>query len=329
MINSLKKRYRVAASLEDWLGLPIVVFKLGGREEPPALVTAGASGVEVAGVYAALELIMQVDVERTVYILPSRDPTGFHDISFVLSRMLGENLIINNIKEVREILKSYDAEILIDDQLFFALLKGVGIACSEVLDAYDTLELLEKRIKENELFESLGETRILVTSQASSVEGVGALGRFITSMLLDNKLVTYDDFGEKCIPETAQLKNFVDLQQPGMVIDLHESKGDGFYVLTREEPIGNELTIVDLVLEQVNIYGMKLASMGVYSNQNVASLREGLLVGARLCGLVDYAARKCYAFGFTTPWTRPLEERVKTLLTACLSALNAYAVAGL
>lgn len=329
MINSLKKRYKVAMSLDDWLGLPIVVFKLGGREEPPVLITAGASGIEVAGVYAALELILQVDVDRAVYILPSRDPTGFHDISFILSKMLGENLVIRDIREIREVLKSYDAEILIDEQLFFALLKGIGIACSEGLNAYNTLKLLEKRIKENDLVESLGETRILVTSQTSSVEGVSSLGRFVSSMLFNSKLVTYDEFHEKCVPETAQLKNFIDLQQPGMVIDLHEGEGDGFYVLVKEEPVGNELTIIDLVLDQVNIYGMKLANVEAYFNQNIASLREGLLVSTGRCGLVDYVAQECYAFGFTTPWNYPLEQRIKTLLTACLSALNAYAVAGL
>ncbi|MEM1509074.1 MAG: hypothetical protein QW291_04565 [Thermofilaceae archaeon] len=329
MVNSLKKRYKVAMSLDDWFGLPIVIFRLGGREEPPILITAGASGIEVAGVYAAFELILQVDVDRTVYILPSRDPTGFHDISFILSRMLGENLIIRDVRDMYEILKSYDAEILIDDQLFFALLKGIGIACSEDLSAYNTLKLLEKRIRESDLLESLDETRILVTSQMSSVEGVGALGRCISSMLLNSKLVTYDDFHEKCIPETAQLRNFINLQQPGMVIDLHEGEGDGFYVLVKEDPAGNELTIIDLVLDQVNVYGMRLASAETSFNQNVTSLREGLLVGMGRCGLIDYVAQECYAFGFTTPWNHPLEQRIKTLLTACLSALNAYAVAGL
>lgn len=328
-IESLKKKFKIASITEDWLGLPIVIFKTGGREEPPVLVTAGSAGVEVAGVYAALELILQVDVERTVYILPSRDPTGLHDASYVLSRILGEKVHVENVTDVRKLLTDAGAEFLIDTHdLFLAIFKGVGLAASSTADAYEAAKILAKEILSQELADSIDGTRILIAAQLPQAEGVGKLGRFFTVFAREGKFFTYDNFSAETVPEVDFVKSFIDREDLGMVIDLHESvNSPAFYVSQSAEPSGGELTILYLVLDQVRQYGMELASVEALESIGLRALSEGLGYGRGFCGLTDYVSGRTYAFAFSTPLDKPLEQRIKTLSVATLSALNAFAIA--
>jgi len=328
-IESLKKRFKIAAITDDWLGHPIVVFKTGGREEPPVLVTAGSLGVEVAGVYAALELTLQVDVERTVYILPSRDPTGFHEASYILSKILGENVSVKSVVDLRKLLTGVGAEFLSETgDLFLAIFKGVGIAASYSLDAHKAAELLEKEMQSQELADTLDGTRILITGRSPQTEGEGEMSHFLTVFAKEGKLFTYDDFSVGTVPEVDFVKNFVDREDLGMVVDLHESKNSpGFYVSQSTEPSSGELTILYLVLDQVRQYGMELASRETLESIGLKVLTEGLGCGKGHCGLVDYVTGKAYAFAFSTPLDKPLESRIRTLSVATLSALNAFAIA--
>lgn len=330
MIDTLKKRYKVAVSSTDWLGLPLTVFRTGGKEEPPILVTAGAFGVEVAGVYAALELIVQVDIERCVYILPSRDPTGLQDASYVLSRMLGEKVEVKTTTDVVNTLREAGAEIIIDEsEIFLAALKGVGIAVSDLFDAYDVTEIIRDKLERGRYGESLDGMRILVVSQMPEIEGVGVSGRFNTIIVHENKILTYEDLSFDIIPEISFLKTFIEGQEFGMVIDLHEGKTSSFYISMSENPTSNEHTLLYLVLDQVRKCGLNLASREMLDMLKLEAVDEGVGYGRGICGLADYLSPKSYAFAFTTSLKEPLELRVKTLLTATLSALNAYAVARL
>ncbi|RLF06459.1 MAG: hypothetical protein DRK00_01545 [Thermoprotei archaeon] len=333
MIEALRKRYKTVLYERDWLGLPIVVLKAGGREEPPVLVTAGASAVEAAGVYAALELVMQVDVERAVYILPSRDPTGLHGAVYVLSEMLGEEVHVDTLSELRELLKSRGAEVVIDTPtLFLSMLKGVGFAFSGSSreGAYGTLRQLEEKVVKGGLIESLGEVRILIPSQMPNVEGVGLLDRLMTVMVCEEGILTYEHIGgEKVIPEVEVLRRFIQGREMGMVIDLHEGVDRGFYVLLSEEPLSGESIIIDLVLDQVARYGMQLATQSALGESGLRALSDGVGVGKGRCGLIDFTVERSYSFAFFTGMNAPLEQRVKAHLTACISALNAYAIARL
>ncbi|MCS7105485.1 MAG: hypothetical protein NZ954_08005 [Thermofilaceae archaeon] len=330
MVDTLKKRYKIAASSTDWLGLPLTIFRTGGKEEPPILVTAGAFGVEVAGVYAALELIVQVDIERCVYILPSRDPTGLQDASYVLSKMLGDKIEVNTTLDVVNTLREEGAEIIIDDsEIFLAALKGVGIAVSNFLDAYDATEIIRNKLEKGGYGESLDGMRILVVSQMPEIEGVGVSGRFNTIFVHENKILTYEALSFDIIPEISFLKTFIEGQEFGMVIDLHEGKTPAFYIAMSENPTSSEYTLLYLVLDQVRSYGLNLASLEMLNTLKLEAVDEGAGYGKGICGLADHLSPKSYAFAFTTSLREPLELRVKTLLTATLSALNAYAVARL
>lgn len=326
-IESLKKRFKVAAQTEDWLGLPLVIFRAGGREEPPVLVTAGSSGLEVAGVYAALELVLQVDVERTVYILPSRDPTGFHDASFVLSRIAGANLHVESVEDLRRVAIEAGAELVVDtNDLLLALFKGVGVAASSSADAYTAAAILEREIRSRGLAETLDNTRVLIAAQLPHVEGVGELGRFHTVFLKEGRVLTYDYFDAETVPEVEFVKDFIRRENLGMVIDLHESKCSAFYVAQSEAPSSDELTILYLVLDQVQQYGLGLADRSALESMGLNFTTEGAGYGKGLCGLADYASREIFAFAFYTPLEAPLESRIRTLTVASLSALNAFAV---
>lgn len=325
-INAMKKRYKLAALTNDWLGFPIPIFKVGGHEEPPALVVAGASGIEAASVYAALELLVQVDIERTTYILPSRDPTGLHDMSFVLSKLLGTNVSIESADEARKILVESGAEVVINDnEVFLALVRGIGIAIGKKLDAFSTISALKEKIKEG-LFESLESTRILVASQLPQVEGVGEIGRFATIFVEEGNVLTYDDIDKAEIPEVSFVRDFIDKEELGLVIDLHESKGPAFYALTGGAPSSIELTILYVVMDQIKSRGLRIASTNQLKTLGLAAAEDGIGYGPGGCGLVSYASSKAYAMAFVAPIVVPLEDRSRALVTAALSALNAYIV---
>lgn len=334
-LKVLEKRYRVEKREKDWLGLPIVTFRTGGREEPPVLIAAGAVGTEPAGVYAALELVMQVDVERKVYVLPARDPTGFHDVSYVLSRMLREDVRVSSLQDLRSLLLSRGAEVVLEGHgIFLALLKGVGFAFSEKearRGAYDTLEALEREVVKGGLADSLEEVRILVPAQMPGVEGVGEMGRLLTVMVSNGRLLTYDDLmsGGRLIPEAVMFRKFLDSIEPGMVVDLHEGWGKSFHVLVSDEPTSGEWIIIDVMLDQVARYGMRLATMRDVESSGYSALRDGVAMKPGACGLADYAKNYGYSFAFVTGRLQPLEQRIRAHVTACLSALNAYAIARL
>jgi len=329
-IEAMKRTFKVAASTNDWLGLPITVFRVGGKEEPAVLVTAGASGVEVAGVYAALELLVQVDIERTTYILPSRDPTGLHEASFILSRMLGAQVEVQSLDDIRRVLKDSGVETLIDDgELFLALLKGVGIAVGSQMDAYEVLSNLRLRLHKEELSDALEGYRILIASQLPQVEGVGSLNRFLTVVVQNGEVLTYDDLERAEIPEVALLREFIEKQELGLVIDLHETKCPGFYAITSDPPSSAESTILYLVLDQVVRRGVSVADPELIKKQGLSSASEGVGYGKGACGLVDFAAPKSYALALAAPFNAPLDERIGALMVATLSALNAFIVTSL
>ena len=326
-INAMKKRYKIAAVTKDWLGFPLPIFKVGGREEPAALVVAGASGIEVASVYAAFELLVQVDIERTTYILPSRDPAGLHSMSFVLGKLLGTDVNVETADEARSILAGSGAEVVLDDEeVFLALIKGIGVAIGKGLDAFGTVNALRARLKEG-LAESLESTRVLVASQLSQVEGVGELGRFATVFVHEGDVLTYDDVDRAEIPEVSFVRDFIDKVELGLVIDLHESKSAEFYALTGSAPSSTENTILYVVLDQIRSRGLRIASADQLKTMGLVAAEDGIAYGRGSCGLISYASSKAYAMAFVAPLVEPLEVRSRALATAALSALNAYIVA--
>lgn len=336
-ISSLKKRYKSVEEYMDWLGLPITVFRTGGREEPPVLVTGGSAGIEAASVYAALELVMHVDVERAVYIVPSRDPTGFHDASFVLSRLFQTPLNIERLSDIKAALEEGGAQVLVDDErLFAALTKNAAFAFSKDeggLGAYGTLNLLKSYMGRGDLASKLEASRILIPAQLPSVDGVGLTGRFLTLFMGDDLQITsYDHLDAKYLPPEAQcIKALVDELEPGMVIDLHEWMGPGFNAAFPDTPLAGEAIVLDVLLSQVAEYGMPLTKVEEAEALGLSTLREGAVIDPLACGLASYVVSRGYGYAMSlrTSLHAALESRVATLVTACLSALNAYAVARL
>jgi len=328
-IEALRRRFKVVASTEDWLGLPIQIFKAGGQEGPPALVTAGATGVEVATVYAALELLVQVDVERTTYILPSRDPTALHDASYILSRILGESVAVGSAVDAMCILRER-AEVVVDDsELFLALVKGVGVAIGKRTDAFETLSIIEQRLGRGELLDSLEGVRVLVASQLPQVEGIGEVGRFVTAYIEGGRVFTYDDIGQADIPEVAFLRDFLRREEVGLVVDLHEARGPAFLALTSEPPSSVERTILYLVIDQIKRSGVPVATLEQIEGMGLSPSEEGIAYGRGVCGLVDFASETSYALALLAPIHSPLDARTRTLSLAALSALNAYVIASI
>ncbi len=324
-IAAMRKHYKVAASTADWLGLPIVIFSVGGQEEPGVLVTAGALGIEASGVYAALELLVEVDIEKRTYVLPSRDPTGFQGLGFVLKKLLGEEVGVGSPSDAVRLLADSGAEVLIDDDdVFLALVRGVGIAVGRNLSATDPVRHLERKLRERELLEPLDSTRIVVAPRLPA-EGSGEAGRLVTAFVREVRVLTYDDLAEG-VPESDFLRRFVDAHDLGLVIDLHESGAASFYALTSERPSSVEDTMLYIVLDQVRSKGYRVASVDELAQLNLSAAKEGVGYGRGVCGLIDYASSKAYAFAFVAPASLPAEARSDALKTASLSALNAFMV---
>lgn len=326
MIETLRRQYRVAASTTDWLGLPIVVFRVGGREEPPILVAAGATGAEPGTVYAALELVVAVDVERAVYVLPLRDPSGFHGLPFVLSRVFERPVGTVSAGEARELLRGAGAETLIDEGgAYLALYKGVGFAMAEAQDSSQAAAIVAKQLGERDLLESLDGTRIIVSTQSPQGELIGGS---VTTVVQESSVATYDRL-DLALPEAEFLREFLNSQELGMVMDLHEGSAPAFFAALSEEPSAGESTVLYLVIDQLERCEMRPASAEEIAAVKLTPVSNGVGYGKGFCGLVDCTAARSYAFALCAPARAPLDLRVRALVTTALSAVNAYSVARL
>src|SRR6266852_337373 len=103
-------------------GEEILCVETGGESLPPILITAGAHTPEAAGVVAALRLLDELETDRKTYVVPLRDPFGFHDVDHCLSTLLGQPTAVASYDEVVALLRTSGAHLSERDGLAVGLL---------------------------------------------------------------------------------------------------------------------------------------------------------------------------------------------------------------
>ncbi len=288
----------------DWLGGEILLVKVGGREEPPVLVAAGARGFEPAGVYALVHLSFLINLERSVFLLLCRDPTGFNGPGWALSRMLDEDIKPSSLKDLRELLEER-CETVDVNGISFALLGNAAIACpDEVVKHEEVLAALRKGASR------LEGCRVLIPSMMPGVEGVGEAGRAWSLYVSEGRLCDNDDLGCEELPEASFVRDVLEELEPGLVVDLREGPGSSVVFESPAPMREEEKTMADVAMGQLS--GVRV--------ECIREVRDGRLT------LASAGKKYGYSVVVRVGWSMDLGQRVDCLLSATLSVINSYAL---
>ncbi|HBY96057.1 MAG: M14 family zinc carboxypeptidase [Ardenticatenaceae bacterium] len=287
-------------------GREVLCAQVGGALEPAVLITAGAHADELGGVYAALRLLQRPQTQRKVYVVPNRDPLGLEGFRRYLQFALGSSLDMRTPQDVVRVLKGQGTLFYEEGTFLISQINDFGFAF-DVGHDFRTSSVgrhLTSVLKQHpELVPPLSAcVRVIapynlpmprygdIYNQAARTMIVSAEG-FVGNM---NRFFDQDD------PplEVAVLRDFVEDQRPGLVLDLHEGYGRGFYVYVPQQR--DELTarIARSMGQAVTAHGGQTAT----PEELLPYWGEQLAVGRVFQGdgMFTFGAESGQSFGGTT-----------------------------
>ena len=98
-------------------GYEILCAVRGGDRQPSIVITAGAHADELSGVYAAIRMAQKLDTPHQTFIIPVRDPFGFHGFRRAVQFCVGRPVRLDTPEDVVRVLKS-EGELLHEDGSF-------------------------------------------------------------------------------------------------------------------------------------------------------------------------------------------------------------------
>lgn len=322
-------------------GLPMLCAVTGGNKLPAILITAGAHADEIAGVHAALTLVREIQSKHRVYIIPVRDPFGFEGYRANLDYALGREAAIKGPADVYAILKGH--HVLFEDKTYilsqvgefaFAYDVGVDFPTSSVARRIDTLVKTDSR-----LLATLASAKRVIAPwnlpmpRFGDSYKQGARGMIVTSAGFVGNFNRFFDLDD-APPEVRYPRALVDEIQPGLVLDLHEGYGQGFYLYKPES--SNPLTecIIHALTSAVEDRGGHLLSpteLQPYWGPSLGSDRTFFGRGTFLSGhttksdFVQYCLSKsAIAFTFETGGLCPVEWRADLQFWAAMAAIQEW-----
>jgi hypothetical protein len=213
----------------------------GGTKNPPILITSGAHADEIAGVHAALRLLRELETDHRLFIVPVRDPFGFEGYRANLEFALGKSLRLESARDVYETLGKghvlYESGTYVMSQLadlVFTYDVGIDFPSSSVGRRIEVL------MRENPaLVEALSQAKRTIAPwnlpmpRAGDRYKHGARGMIVTS---SGFVGNFNRFFDRDLPpvEVVCPRNLFDELKPGLVLDLHEGYGRGFYTYKPE-----------------------------------------------------------------------------------------------
>ncbi|MCO5227703.1 MAG: hypothetical protein M9934_05390 [Thermomicrobiales bacterium] len=245
---------------------PIWVAKCGGDKLPAIVITAGSHADEVAGIYAALDLVKSLDSDHAVYVVPCRDPLGWNGFSATLQRALPGSDPVRNYDDAVEILRS--GEVLYDDGSF--VIARIGRLCfatepeQKWASTAITRHKLPALLRENaDLANELRNERILVPGNIEVEDGRTSYSYGGHTAYIGNgyfaQLNRFFDRDDGPIEVTA-LREFVDRIKPGLSLDLHEGFSSNFYLFTHAASSAETLTLAETMIDAVRQIGGTIAT---------------------------------------------------------------------
>jgi len=238
-------------------GTPLLSAIGGGDRKPGIFITAGAHCSESAGVHASLRLLDSLETERELHVLPLRDPIGFAGISHCLSVAVGEPVEAGNPENVLDFLRGNGREIWREGNTRLFQVGEAGFIWTpprpdleSFWEEFGALGRLAR--EEGELMKPLRGRSIFLVNAFAEIEGAGEIGRCWHSVLSAqgewlhlNRFFGRDD----APPEVAAVEKLIREMEPGLICDLHEGNGQGFWM-----PIPRPEQDADLVLDMTRAY---------------------------------------------------------------------------
>lgn len=331
-------------------GAPLLSATAGGNKKPAIFITAGAHCSESAGVHASLRLLDSLETEHELHVLPLRDPIGFAGIQHCLSVAAGESVEAGTPEGVLDFLNRNGREIWREGDNGLFQIGEFGFMWTPprpgLESFWEEFGLLGKLAREEgELLQPLRGRSIFLVNATSEIEGAGEIGRCWHSVLSAqgewlhlNRFFGRDD----APPEVAAVEKLVLEIEPGLICDLHEGNGQGFWM-----PIPRPEQDADLVLDMTRAYFDYIDSRGFpvtdYEDWQKTDrigapdpdwmLPEPTLPGmfwlnqdlrAEGHNLMSFASPFGLGYGTEAPMIRPLEMRVDGITEGMRAAIAVW-----
>lgn len=240
--------------LQEWGkaedGTPMLSVRIGGNRKPAIFITAGAHSNETAGVHAALNLIGRLDTDHEVHILPLRDPMGFAGVQHCLQVACGFPVQVSRHEEVLGFLMTQAELVWQEEDLYLFLLGNVGFAWCPHQPGLGGFWRMGNRIedlarsKHDAILRLSGKSMMLIDPDVD-IEGSGTMQRCWHALINRNGEWRHLNrmFGEKdAPPEVAAVDRLMQAVKPGLILDLHEGNGNGFWLPIPKPPENSELS---------------------------------------------------------------------------------------
>jgi hypothetical protein len=333
-------------------GKPLLSVRVGGDRKPAVFITAGSHATESAGVLAALNLIDELETEHEVHILPLRDPFGFAGLEHCLSFAAGQKLEIEDHEWVLDFLQAQAEELFQEQGRYLFKLGEIGFAWldrgPELECFWEIYNWLGGLSRENpEVFEPLKNKSVMLINPAAEVEGAGELQRCWHGWVnAEGKFLHLNRmFGEESSPpEVKAVDALLGEIKPGLICDLHEGNGDGFWLpLVKPETNPERLfEMAQAFFKYVQQQGYPITDyenwMATDHTPHTKTNPEWMCPEERLPGLFwmdtlvrgeghnlsTYASLQGIAFGTESPMGKSLSMRVDALTQGTLAAIKAW-----
>jgi hypothetical protein len=244
-------------------GFDVLCAVAGGKKDPAILITAGSHADEVAGVHAALALLRGLVTQHKLYVIPVRDPFGFEGYRANLQFAAGSSVRIEGPADVYEVLRG-KGKVLYENNTYVVAEVGQYVFAYDVGVDFPTSSVgrrIEDVVQQDrKALERLAAAKRVVAPwnlpmpRHGDYFRRGARGMIVTASGFVGNFNRF--FDVKDAPAEIQYpRNLVDELKPGLILDLHEGYGRGFYVYKPESADPSIDRIASALTAAVQDYG--------------------------------------------------------------------------
>jgi hypothetical protein len=334
-------------------GTPLLAARAGGDKQPAIFITAGAHSTETAGVHGALNLLDALDTEHEVHVLPVRDPFGFAGVNHCLSFAVGQPVEVPSHHAALDYLTTHGELIWSEGEMRVFKLGNIGFmwhlpqppSVGRFLTMHSRMLSLVQQDPDS--LKPLWGKSVMLLNAMLDVEGSGELGRCWHAIVSPqgewlhlNRFFGRDD----APPEVAAVDQLMQTIRPGLMCDLHEGNGSGFWM-----PIRKPEQNAELVFDMTKAFFDYIQKRGypITTFENWAATDETLgknytpdwmkpeprLPGLFWCdgllrdegyNLIDYSALFGIGYGTEAPMERPLAMRVDGITNGIKAAIQVW-----
>lgn len=265
-------RYRTEGYAPD--GSPIVVIEAGGDTDPPILVTAGAHATEHAGVRAAVTLLDELETDRRLLVVPTRDPVGLNGYEYAVETAIDGNVAFDSFPALADLLRNH-GDVVEYGEMVLALIGDTGFVTREPTPEKSSCLSLMSTLKEHaadpdsDLLDPFEGRRIYAPAGHTDVAKTGDFQRAYTFLISPRgEFMHLNRFFDRAWapPETRCVRDLMADVEPALTFDLHESSRQGprYHLSVRPTRTDDEdeweERVASVILDEVETAGFTLAT---------------------------------------------------------------------